>query len=49
MEDCDETFIFSVDSLDADMNFEAEEPELLDDEDIRLLTSLDDGVAGDKD
>ena len=49
MEDRDETFIFSVDTLDADMSFEAEEPELLDDDDIRLLTSLDGGLDSDTD
>jgi hypothetical protein len=49
MEDRDETFIFSVDTLDADMNSQAEEAELLDDDDIRLLSSLEDDLDTESD
>jgi hypothetical protein len=42
MEDPEETFVFSVDWLDVDMRFQTEQPGLLDDDDIRLLTSLED-------
>ena len=43
MED-DDSFIFSIDTFDADMSFQAEEPELLADDDIRLLSSLEDDL-----
>jgi len=49
MEDQDDTFIFSVDTLDADLSFQTEEPELLDDDDIRLLTSLEDELDSETD
>jgi len=43
MED-DDSFIFSIDTFDADMSFEADAPELLADDDIRLLSSLEDDL-----
>jgi hypothetical protein len=42
MEDLEEEYVFSIDSLDVDAGFQIEQAEVLDDDDIRLLTPLRD-------
>jgi hypothetical protein len=49
MIDEDDTFIFSIEALDADMRFETEEPDLLDDDDFLLLNSLQDELDSETD